>query len=274
MTFERLAKTGPDYSPCRYGNSRLVFRGPRRPLRGSYVAFLGSTETYGKYVDTPFPDLVGQMADVSPLNLGCVNAGLDTFHDDPTVLDLVRGAQACVLQVMGAHKLTNRLYSVHARRNDRFVAASPHLRTLYPNADFAEVHFTRHLLCMLRDLDPGRFGIVREELSRAWIARMSSLIETVRVPVILLWISPRSPDESAESPEGPDPLFVTREMLAAIVGLTEGLVEIPYSGMPSGRQGPDMPCSEFDRLAAMRLPGPDAHRRIAAELSPRLRAWI
>ena len=50
MTFAMTAPGALDYFPCRYGRSRVLFRGPRRPLDVPYVAFLGGTETYGRFL--------------------------------------------------------------------------------------------------------------------------------------------------------------------------------------------------------------------------------
>lgn len=270
MSYERLAGGSLDYAPCRYGNSKLLFRGPRASLREPYVAFLGSTETYGKFVATPFPERVGRRTGVTALNLGCVNAGVDTFHDDPTVQELARGARAAVIQVMGADKLSNRLYAVHPRRNDRFLSESALLRRLYPEAEFTEIHFTCHLLRMLHGIDRGRFAVVREELQAAWMSRMSALIERLDVPVTLLWVSPKSPDEAAGSPGGPGPLFVTRAMLDGLAGRIAELVEIPVPPRGDAETPEGMVCSDIEVPAALKLPGPDIHARIAAALSPRL----
>ena len=49
-----------DYFPCRYGASRAVFRGPERDLSRPYVALLGGSATFGKYVATPFADPASQ----------------------------------------------------------------------------------------------------------------------------------------------------------------------------------------------------------------------
>ena len=38
MTYSSLAEGGLNYFPCRYGTSKLLFRGPRRRLDGRYVA--------------------------------------------------------------------------------------------------------------------------------------------------------------------------------------------------------------------------------------------
>ena len=73
------AESALDYRPCRYGSSRLLFRGPKKTPKDPYVAFLGGSETYGKFVTSPFPDLTGPDLGVSHINLGCHNAGLDAF---------------------------------------------------------------------------------------------------------------------------------------------------------------------------------------------------
>ena len=58
MSFAFPGETSLDYLPCRYGRSKLLFRGPRRDLTAPYAAVLGGGETYGKYVARPFPALV------------------------------------------------------------------------------------------------------------------------------------------------------------------------------------------------------------------------
>ena len=134
MAFDRLSDGSLDYQPCRYGKSKLLFRGPKKRLEAGYVAFLGGTETYGKYVVRPYPEILGGMLGVTSLNLGAVNAGVDTFHDDTTVLGLAREADLRVIQLSGAQYMSNRFYMVHPRRNDRFLRASPALKALYPLA--------------------------------------------------------------------------------------------------------------------------------------------
>ena len=39
------------------GPRKLLFRGPKRDLDQPFVAFLGGTNTYGKFIERPFPDL-------------------------------------------------------------------------------------------------------------------------------------------------------------------------------------------------------------------------
>jgi hypothetical protein len=83
MTYDSMASSGLDYFPCRYGKSRLVFRGPRRKLTGAYVTVVGGTETYGKFVARPYADLLEEHIGMTVVNFGAVNAGVDVFLSDP-----------------------------------------------------------------------------------------------------------------------------------------------------------------------------------------------
>ena len=80
MSFHHSVQRSLDYDPVRYGTSRISFRGPKKDLGGRYVAFLGGSETYGKFLQEPFPDLVEQALDLTCVNLGYMNAGIDVNH--------------------------------------------------------------------------------------------------------------------------------------------------------------------------------------------------
>ncbi len=263
MAYERLVEGKLDYAPCRYGSSKLLFRGPRCDMSRDYVAFLGSTETYGKFIETPFPELFAEQAGIAALNLGSVNAGIDAFHDDPTIAELCRGARACVIQVMGAHKLSNRYYSVHTRRNDRFLYASDDLRTLYPEVDFADIHFTRHLLSVLLDICPERFRAIRHELTEVWVQRMDDLLERIGRPAALLWLSSRNPEDPASAPSDPDPLFVTKEMIDRLGKKTSKLIRVAIPPRDPEAAPEGMVFSELEIAMARELPGPRTHRVVA-----------
>ena len=58
MAYEYGGDRALDYFPCRYGQSRLLFRGPPRNLDGAYAVVMGGTETYGKFVPDPYAALL------------------------------------------------------------------------------------------------------------------------------------------------------------------------------------------------------------------------
>ena len=108
-----------------YPGSELRFRTPVRRLSDEYIAVLGGSEVYGKYVTTPLPDLLKNRLGVQCLNFGAMNASPQMFLADGKVCEYANAAQATVIQIMGAHNQSNRFYRVHNLRNDRFLEATP-----------------------------------------------------------------------------------------------------------------------------------------------------
>lgn len=271
MSYDALGAAALDYAPCKYPNSRLQFRGPERRLDAPYVAFLGGTETYGKFIKAPFPALVESSIGVNCVNFGIINAGVDVFIKDSFLSNVVNGAEATILQVVGAQNLSNRFYTVHPRRNDRFLKASPLLRAIYPEVDFSEFHFTRHMLSALYAVSSQRFTAVRRELQKAWTSRMKLLCGRLSGKKVLLWFSDHAPPQTQGSLIDPtqdrDPLFVTRKMLDALSVHFEGYVEATASSgaLEAGTTG--MVFSEMETLAAHHLMGPYAHGEAAETLT-------
>jgi hypothetical protein len=263
MAYAFAGEGSLDYFPCQYGTSRLVFRGPRRDLGLPYVAVLGGTETYGKFIPRPWPALVEDATGLRVVNLGCVNAGADVYLSDPGVLAVASGARAALVQVMGAANLTNRFYVVHPRRNDRFVRASAALMQLYPEVDFTNFNFTRHLLRTLQAVSAAKFEVVAEELRRTWAARMRALIEGAGVPVVLVWIGGHAPGPRGPADLAADPLLVDRPMIEALRPLVADIVEVPFKAPGGGHRLEGKAYAELDRPAAEGLPGPAAHQAVA-----------
>lgn len=264
MSFEHRGHLPLDYHPVVYPGSVLRFRGPGRGLETPYVLCLGGSETFGRFIHAPFCDQLDAALPWDVVNMGVMNAGLDVILRDGAIISALRGASAVVLQITGAQNMTNRFYSVHPRRNDRFVKATTMLRTLYRDVDFTEFHFTRHLLTHLRSLSRDRFGVVETELKAAWVARMQNFVERSPVPVHLLWLSRRHPEEAEpETRLGPDPLFVTHDMLAQVTGAAASLsiAVPPVRDRRSPTRG--MFFAAREEAAPRVLPGPECHDQAA-----------
>jgi hypothetical protein len=274
MTAIEKATPGLDYAPCRYGTSRTLFRGPAKSLEGAYISVLGGTETYGRFVERPFPDLVGERLGHTAVNFGCVNAGLDVFINDPVIMRACSQSTLTVVQVVGAQNMSNRFYTVHPRRNDRFLRASRKMTEIWPDVDFTEIHFTRHLLNTLRGSSEERFETLRKELADAWFARMRGFARELSGRVVLLWMSDRRPEHLADLSSESGPLFITRDMIEALRPEVLDIVEVvsprPYG--PAETKGMVFP--EMERPIAERLPGPAMHQLTAEALAPRLETFL
>lgn len=263
MSFAEPGVSLSDIEQTRYGTSRLNFRGPKRDLSEDYIAFLGGTETYGKFVNDPFAAHVERQIGMTCLNLGFPQAGVDAYLYDSEVMRIAQQARAVVLQLAGAQNVSNRFYRVHPRRNDRFVSASERLMTLYPDVDFTEFHFTKHMLSALKQRCADRFSLVESELQKAWEARTALLMRVIERPVVALHLRC-----GGQGDLGGDPLFVTAPMVDRLRDLPVHMIEMdmPPADMQLGR----MDFTPFQIAEASAVPGPAAHRALARKLAPLL----
>jgi len=268
MAFAFAGASALDYLPCSYGTSRLTFRGPKRSLADPFIAVLGGTETFGKFVSDPYPVIAERKTGRRFVNFGCINSGPDVYLHDREITGLAGAADLTVVQITGAANLSNRFYMVHPRRNDRFLRASPWLRTLFREVDFTEFHFTRHMLHSLRDVSQERFDLVVTELRAAWITRMKDLLGRLRGPVLLLWMADHAPDSlRSASNLVRDPLLVDAPMIDAIKPSASAYLQVVYSEAAQSEGLGGLCFSALERPAAEGVPGPQSHREVADALA-------
>lgn len=266
MAFEYPGNGALDYYPCRYGESRLMFRGPRRLLERDYIAAFGGSETYGRFVLDPWPGRLEAALDLPVVNFGCLNAGADTFVQEEVLARFGRGARLSVVQLVGAANLSNSFYYVHPRRNDRFLTETARMRDLFPDVDFTEFTFTRHMLGVLRAHDPKAFAVLEAELQSVWTRQIARFVGRLGDRVVLLWI-----DAPRDNLLGGEPVLVTPAMIAEVARHATMLVRVvPSAGaLSEGTDGMHFAAMEAPAAAAM--PGPRLHDEIAAALLPAVR---
>lgn len=258
--------TAREVEQCRYDGSRLLLRGPRRDLDDAFVACLGGTETFARFIAEPYPDLLEAALGQTCVNFGWPNAGIDVFRSDPALIDCASRARVCVLQVPNAINMTNLYYRVHPRRNDRVLEATEAMRALFPAVDFTQFSFTRHMLTRLRQAYPKPFGYLQKELTSVWVVGMKELIQQIDAPVVLLWLSLRRPEDQPDNPDlSADPAMVTRPMLDALTPVTQGLAEVLI--LPEAR-GVDADAIDAAPSTAQATLSAQAHADTARALTP------
>ena len=250
----RAGTTSPD---C--GSEDPKNRCGRRILRASAGA-----KFTGGFVEDPFCDVLDAEIDTCVVNLGVENAGVDAYLNDPGAMTTASGAHVAIIQLTGCHNTSNRFYSVHPRRNDRFLKASVSLRALYPEMDFTEVHFTRHLLGQLQKICPKRFEEIVREVCLAWRSRMVSLIRQINGRTILLLFSNRKLTETPEGLGDPTP-FMSKSLIQPLRAHVAGLVEVVPDAWSQHRIPQSQTGMDIARLE--RLPGPSAHFAVADKLA-------
>lgn len=271
MSFSSQSQQGLDYRPCQYGTTRLSFRGPLREPMGDFCVALGGSATYGRFLRAPWPLLLEESSGRMVLNLGVQHSGPDAYLGATDLMRIIQAADFRFLEVPGAVNLSNDFYTVHQRRNDRFLKAMPKLQRLYPEIDFTEFAFTRHMIGTLFERDLDRFSLVSEALARAWVARMQELLAMMDGPTVLLWIGDRGPmerDDRNPMTLGSPPL-VSQQMLDALRPQIRGLKEVVVPDFFGGTMGKIY--APLDEFAARASPGLVPHAEAAQALMPWMR---
>jgi len=275
MSAEPEHRKSIDYQPCRYGASRISFRGPLRKIRGDYLACIGGSETYGMFIKQPFPDLMERQLGTPTVNLGCHRAGIDAFNTSPGLIDICSMAKVTVVQIMGALNMSNRFFTVDPRHNERFVRASKRFKEIYPDVDFTKFRSTEHMLGEIARTGPERTHLVRQEVQSAWVARMRTLLGQIDGKKVLLWMSDHRP-YSAQSPTTicRNPLFIDRAMLDAVTDYADACVEVLATPGEIHASRSEMVHSQFEASEAQQMLGGLVHERVARELEPVVLALI
>ncbi|MEM6933642.1 MAG: DUF6473 family protein [Pseudomonadota bacterium] len=264
-----------DYDPYAFGRTKQMFRGPVPDLRNPYMVCLGSAHTFGRFANRPFSSLIERAVGRPVVNFGAEGAGPGLFLDDPDVLHVANGSEFCVIEVMSARAISNRMYTVRGRRNERLMRVSELLRGLYPDIDFGQFAGVKGMLRALERADPDRFRLVHNEMRNAWIARMQSLLNEIERPTILFWFSDDAPPERAEVTTtgggGRHPAFVDGDMIDAVRGSADLYLECATRvGLPQDltRDGKAMLFLPTGRSIERNtnLPSPEMHEAAAGAL--------
>lgn len=260
MSYQSMAASGAAEPLCRYGQSKLWFRGPKRALDDPFVACLGGEETFGRFVETPFVAGLEKRLKRQCLNLGSLFCGVEALCQDKGLVQLANSADICVLQLPGMAGQTNRFYRVHPRRNDRFTGPTQDLVDLFPEVDFTDIHFVRHLLCRLHKTSATRFSMVADELRQSWTNKLESFLCSVTPPVVLLCLN-------MESDTVFDPAPLEPAMLEALKGHCARSVRMGVHTSGTSDNLEDLLFGTLQQPMAEHVIGPATHRKIADKLS-------
>lgn len=278
MGHQRFHGRRIDYRLFRYGSGRLQFRGPCPDLDQPYIAFAGGAETFAPGAEHPFANLVATQLPYPVLNLGQPGAGPDLYLGDPLMQVALARAQAVVIAAPSACYLSNRLYRVHPRRNDRLIEGLSPLHARYPDIDLTSVTYAGHLCRVLFEADPHAFLEVMVEIKTAWVARVRTLLRLAGKRSVLLWAAPTPPADPLEgdycAQMDMHPAFVDQDMMDDVSLEAGKVVECvsPAPLLPPGIGQEGAYVAPQDRRADEALR--PAHQDVAQALMPVLSAIL
>ena len=213
-----------DFESVDYGQYELaadlpMFRGPSIEEAvlesGDYFCVMGAAQTFGRLVRRPWPVLLGETLGLPALNLSSGGAGPEFFLN-PKLIQLACGARFVVLQVMSGRSVGCEDYPGGAR------ITNEGKRT---NVNRMQV------LKGLWEKDPAIALKYVRRWNESYLALYRELRALIDRPILLLWISNRSPD--AWKPErllnkpqmGSFPQLVGRKLYESVAALFDARFE-------------------------------------------------
>ena len=141
MSYVAMDARPVDLILCQYGNSKNLFRGPKKSCKHSDGVCLEGADTFGSKVPDPFRAMLEREMGMPVLNLGAQHSGAGFYTEDDAIHEIIENAQVVFVEAPSVVNQSNPFYCVHPRRNDRFVTALGPLYDLFPAADFVECHY-------------------------------------------------------------------------------------------------------------------------------------
>lgn len=249
------------------------YRGPAVDLSRPYMVCIGAAQTFGRFVDRPFPRLLAERLGIQVLNLGVGGAGPRVF-DTPDHLAVINGARLAVVQVLSGRSAGNSLFDNSTTGDHRGIRV----------ADGEQMRFEE----FLRELvDSGPTNLVRRavrETRSEYVAGYKSLFEHIRVPTVLLWWSSRAPAyvddySSARGLLREFPQLVNLATLNEMRRYSGALLECTSSlGIP--QELPDFDEAiegtklENGKVVNRYYPSPQMHAEVAERLEPLCRPYL
>ena len=174
-----------DYRPFTLDGCPVPFRGPAidpqaAPDR-SFFTCLGAAQTYGCFVDHPFPDLLADHLGLSALNLAVGGAGPGFYLQYPALIAAMNRGRFVVVQAMAARHEANSRFAA-----DGYVE---YLRDRVRGDSIDTVSAWSRVLEETPD-DAPRFVA---ESQASWLESMRRLRAAITVPVVFLWFSQQKP---------------------------------------------------------------------------------
>ena len=263
-----------DYRLYRLPGVKSPFRGPA--VKGDrYIACVGAAQTFGRFVDTPYPRLVSSALGIEALNLGRGGSSSTFVGENPILLQHVNRAALVVVQVLSGRSQSNSMFQV----------LDDGMRGI--NIETGQPCTAPEFYTWLMEKDKELTQRIVEETRTNYIQSMTRLLNAIKPPKILLWFSNRTPEYqerlggSLLDLFGKFPQFVNRPMVDALRGQADAYTEciskrgIPQSIIDRGFypvtfEDVPLPPSPPENVVTINTyyPSPEMHEDAAAMLIP------
>lgn len=154
---------------------------------GTYFTAIGAAQTMGRFVETPFVDLLAQETGLWGVNLGRGAAGPRDFMGRG-VIDVINRGKFCIVQAMSARSSKNAFFDPQTHKNIFGIDAK----------EVGVANFAQQILQRVVEYGEEDFAQEFPRIVRAgWVQENAALAAKIKVPTIFFWFSDRTPEYDA-----------------------------------------------------------------------------
>jgi hypothetical protein len=168
----------------RQTKTALLLRGPKLDNleAGKYFVCIGGAQTFGRFCDKPYPTLLQEKLGLPALNLGRGGAGPSFFsQENDKLLAYINRARFAIVQVMAGRSEGNTLFHSNG------------LGTFQRRSDGTWIGCDEAFKELLAEKDKAYVSRIVSETRENWLKNFIELLEAIKVPKILFWLSARKP---------------------------------------------------------------------------------
>jgi hypothetical protein len=213
----------------------VPLEGTKLKVRGSidsskpFGVVIGSAHTFGRYVATPFSEIVAHRNNIQILNLGFLGAGPGFFLERPALLRWINRAEFVVVQAMSGRSVANFAFETCENQDEVRKRGSEDKTTV-----------ERAYRALLLSGEPAMAIALRSANRIQWLRETTELFRRITVPrKCLLWFSKRKLNyieglETLERYWADMPHFLTRPLIEEFTRTSgiECLEVVSREGLP------------------------------------------
>ena len=183
--YQNLDKDIIDYKI--YDFQGLELRGPKLD-NSKYIAYIGASQTFGRYCQEPYPNILGKRLNMGTLNFGIGGKGPTYFLRNKTILEAVNRAELVIIQVLSGRSIDNSVFESRdgGMEGIRLIDGKK-MRVDYV---FSQLISGKDKRGLSREFMENLVKETRENYVTATI----ELLRAIQPPKVLLWLSTRTPE--------------------------------------------------------------------------------
>jgi hypothetical protein len=218
-----------DYKPWSLDGFKHHFRGPgpKSLAPGNFFICFGAAQTYGCYVEKPFPELLSGKLGLENFNAGYAGAAPAFFLNNDLYIDYANKSKFAIIQIMSGRGESNSYFKSNV--------GNVILTRIHDNK---MLHAGEAYSQLIEDESSDFILKLVEETQANYIANMIKLMKKIEVPKILFWFSVREVDYEIKATDRPSlfgkyPQFINQKVVNELIPFSDYYVEsISDEGLP------------------------------------------